>query len=310
MRLSGAWRLGVLAICVLAALLLAAALSPPTRTAGPCTMIGDAAMLRDVPEASGLAVSRRHAGVIWTHNDSGNETILFAVDMSGRELGRARLPFRARDWEDLSAGPCPAGDCLYIADIGDNDLARRNVQVFRIPEPEPAAARTARPDAFTLTYPDGPHNAEALFVAGDTLMVVTKDRSGTLYRAAAPTGEARGVRLERVGDLGLIGVTDAETSRDGQSVVVRTPREAAVYRTADLVGGPDKVRPALDDGSIRAIVRIPIGGLREPQGEGVALDGDVLYLASEGGRAGRLLSLRCSFPSLPLPSPPAPSAAP
>ena len=44
-------------------------------------------------------------------------------------------------------------------------------------------------------------------------------------------------------------------------------------------------------------MRIPIDGLREPQGEGVAIgEGGMLYLASEGGwltRAGQLLTLRC-----------------
>ena len=305
MRVTGGWWLAGLAACVFAALFVVAALSPET-AAGPCTTIGETAMLRDVPEASGLAVSRRHAGVFWTHNDSGNETVLFAVDAMGHARGRVRVPSRTRDWEDLSAGPCPpadgaqgeSGDCLYIADIGDNDAARRNVQVLRVPEPDLDTARTARPDVFTLTYPDGPHNAEALFVVEGTFFIVTKDRRGMLYRSTMPLVEPGG-RLERVGELGLAGITDAETSRDGQAVVVRTSREVAVYRTADFVGGPDKARPTLDDVGIRPMRRIPIDRLREPQGEGVALDGDVLYLASEAGgfsRAGRLLSLRCSLP--------------
>lgn len=299
------------AACVLAALFVVAALSPKT-AAGPCTMIGDAAMLRDVPEASGLAVSRRHPGLLWTHNDSGNETVLFAVGASGEARGRVRVPSATRDWEDLSAGPCPpfdtaqgtSGDCLYIADIGDNALERRNVQVLLVPEPEPTAARTARPEVFTLTYPDGPHNAEALFVIGGTVFVVTKDRSGVLYRSATTLVEPGEVKLQRVGNLGLTGVTDAETSRDGQSVVVRTSHEVVMYRTADFVGRPEKVRPTIDDGSVRPMLRIPIDGLREAQGEGVALDGDILYLASEAqgwSRAGQLLSLRCSLPSLRLP---------
>jgi hypothetical protein len=51
-------------------------------------------------------------------------------------------------------------------------------------------------------------------------------------------------------------------------------------------------------GKYSAIARIPLDGLKEPQGEGVARDGQGnLYLSSEGGpwnRAGRLLKLRCS----------------
>lgn len=291
MRIRGGRTLVVSMCCVVAAFVAVAWLSPK-RTAGPCTRIGDVALLRDVPEASGLAVSRRRPGLLWTHNDSGNATELFAVDASGSPLGRVRVPIRTRDWEDISAGRCPTGQCLYIGDIGDNEFARRNVLVWRVPEPAPDDRETARPDAFTLTYPDGPHNAEALFVVDMTVYLITKDRTGVIYRSTTALGDEPDVRMERIGELGLAVVSDAEASPDGQSVVVRNANEAIVYRTADLLRG----------GSALSGWRIPVDGLREPQGEGVALDGDVLYLASEGrpwSRAGRLLSLRCSLPSRP-----------
>jgi hypothetical protein len=292
-RIRGGWKLVASMLCVVGAFVVVAVLSP-NRTAGPCTRIGEVAMLRDVPEASGLAVSRRHPGLLWTHNDSRHATELFAVDALGARLGRVRVPIGTRDWEDISAGRCPAGDCLYVADIGDNEFARPSVRVLRIPEPEPGARVTARPDVFTLTYPDGPHNAEGLFVVDMRVYVVTKDRTGVIYRSTTALIDDPDVRMERIGELRLEVVSDAETSRDEQSVVVRNAHDAVVYRTADLIRG----------GSALSGTRIPVVGLREPQGEGVALDGDVLYLTSERGawnRSGRLLSLRCSLPSLPLP---------
>ena len=301
MRVRRAGMLGVSVACVAAAFAAVSALSP-TSTASPCKPIGDVAMLKDVPEASGLAISRRQTGLLWTHNDSGNATDLFAIDPSGTLKGRVRLPIRTRDWEDVSSGPCPSGDCLFIADIGDNGGSRKNVLLFRIPEPAPDARQTARPETFTLTYPDGPHDAEALFVAESRVFIVTKDRDGVIYGSVEPLSAERNVRMQRINQLQLGVVTDAETSRDGQSVVVRNSHEAIVYRTADLVRG----------GAVPSGVHIPVDALQEPRGEGVALDGDVLYLASEGrgSRAGRLLSLRCSLPSLPLPSRPSPSEAP
>jgi len=301
MRFGRAGMLGVSVACVAVAFAAVSALSPTAGTAGPCKTIGDVAMLKDVPEASGLALSRRQTGLLWTHNDSGNATDLFAVDSSGTLKGRVRLPIKTRDWEDVSSGSCPTGDCLFIADIGDNGGSRKNVLLLRIPEPAPDARQTARPDVFTLTYPDGPHDAEALFVADSRVFIVTKDRDGVVYGSVEPLNAERNVRMQRISRLGLEVVTDAETSRDGQSVVVRNGREAIVYRTADLVRG----------GAAPSGVRIPVDGLQEPQGEGVALDGDVLYLASEGrgSKAGRLLSLRCSLPSAPLPSRPSPSEA-
>jgi hypothetical protein len=289
MRSSGIWRLGISAAIVIAAFVVVAVLSPRS-TAGPCEAISRAT-LPEVPEASGLAVSRRHPSVLWTHNDSGHAPELFALDTSGIMQGRVRLPIRTRDWEDVSAGRCPAGECLYIADIGDNDFARPRVQVYRVPEPELRARQTARPDVFNVTYPAGaPHNAEALFVAGGRIFIVTKDRAGALYGSAEPLGRNGDVALQRLGQLDLGAVTDAEASPDETSVAVRTSREVVIYRTADLAAG--KIDPR---------TRISIDGLGEPQGEAVALgDTGMLYLAGEGrpwNRAGRFISLRCGVES-------------
>jgi hypothetical protein len=246
-------------------------------------------LLPDIPEASGLAVSRRTPGVLWSHNDSGHAAMLFALDASGNMRGRVRVPVATRDWEDVSAAPCPSGDCLYIADIGDNSLSRRRIQIYRVPEPAPAEAATPRPDIFSVAYPDGAHNAEALFVIDAALFIVTKDRVGGLYRSRPLLGETRDVTLERIGELGLRGVTDAEASPDGRAVVVRTSDEVVFYRTIAVVRG----------GAVPSAVRIAIGSLKEAQGEGVAWDANgMLYLASEGrawSPAGRLLGLRCSL---------------
>ena len=103
-------------------------------------------MLPELPEASGLAISRRTTGLLWSHNDSGNATVLFALDTSGKVRGRIRLPVLTRDWEDVSAANCTTGSCLYIADIGDNGLARRDISIYRVPEPQPGDAETARQD--------------------------------------------------------------------------------------------------------------------------------------------------------------------
>ena len=85
-----------------------------------------------ITEASGLAVSRDNAGVVWTHNDSGGAASLYALGRHG-EL-RATLPLSGAvnvDWEDMAIGPGPAGapDWLYAADIGDNDAVRPSVRV-------------------------------------------------------------------------------------------------------------------------------------------------------------------------------------
>jgi hypothetical protein len=273
---------------VLAAALLAAWIWRPATTAGPCVLLGGPTLIPELPESSGLAVSGRTPGLLWSHNDSGNAAVLFALDATGTVRGRVRVPIRTRDWEDISAARCPSGDCLYLADIGDNQRSRRQVRIYRVREPLPGDAETAPPEMFNASYSDGSHNAEAMFIVDADAFIITRDRTAGVYRATMPASDDRELTFRRIAELGLAAVTDAEASRDGTSVVVRTSHEAVLYRTADLMRGTST-----------PYFRIWIDGLREPQGEGVALDGNRLYLSSEGrpwSRPGRLTSLRCELP--------------
>ncbi len=62
-----------------------------------------------INESSGLARSERHPHVLWTHNDSGGQARLFAVDTrNASHRGVVRLERTgAVDWEDAAKGPCP-----------------------------------------------------------------------------------------------------------------------------------------------------------------------------------------------------------
>ena len=254
------------------------------QTPGPCE-VASTTPLPHIKEASGLTLSRRTSGILWTHNDSG-QPVLYAFDASGTVRGRVRVPnATVVDWEDVTAADCPSGDCLYIADIGDNDRSRSAITIYRIPEPQPADGHTAAAEVFTATYPDGAHDAEALFVVGDSLFVITKDDAGILYRIS-PKGPGR-VKAERIGELGFARVTDADVSADGKTVVVRTNNEVAFYQTAALVAGK----------SPKADLRFSVRQAREPQGEGVAFDGNrTLYLTSEGSDGVQLSALTCTLP--------------
>ena len=62
---------------------------------------------RAIGESSGVAVSRTYPGVLWTHNDSGDDAVLYAIDMAGNLIGRFPVSgARNRDWEDIDLGPC------------------------------------------------------------------------------------------------------------------------------------------------------------------------------------------------------------
>lgn len=107
-----AWRrLLTLAAAVALPLGLAAAawIWWPAAGPGPCVVVSGPAPLPELAESSDLAISARSPGVLWSHNDSGNAAVLFAVDTAGAVRGRVRVPIRTRDWEDISAARCASG---------------------------------------------------------------------------------------------------------------------------------------------------------------------------------------------------------
>jgi hypothetical protein len=223
-----------------------------------------------VVESSGLTASRRHLGVVWTHNDSGDAARLFAIGGDGRVLATLRLAgVEARDWEAVAVGRDDRGrPALFAGDIGDNLGAWPWVTVWRVAEPARLRDATVPAERYRLRYPDGPRNAEALLVdpRSNRLYVASKDEAGgALYRAPV---ELRGDRvnlLRRVGRVPAL-VTDGAFSPDGRLLVLRDYGAAHLYRAAG--------------GGRLATVALPF----QPQGESVAFsaDGRSLLAGSEG----------------------------
>lgn len=285
---------------VIVALLPGAPTAVLTQQNGRCRVVG-AARLPTVRESSGAAVARRTPGVIWTHDDSGEPAIV-ALDSTGVVRARVRVSgARMVDWEDIAVGPCPTGFCLYVADIGDNAAARREIVVYRIPEPSPQDRSTRQAEAFRATYPDGARDAEAIIVtAADSLFVVAKGDNGpvALYQFSTPLRTGIATRLKKVATLATKvsksqWITGASVSPDGRWVVLRTPASLLFYRAERLTKGV-VTDPLVFD----------IRDLREPQGEGVALRSDgTVYLTGEGGggggargRPGTFAAVRCQLP--------------
>lgn len=155
------------------------------------------ALLKDkrINESSGLAISRRSSGLLWTINDSGGAATVFGIDLRGETVTEIGLTnARNKDWEDLASGPNAEGQpCLFVADIGDNLSARPNVEIYEVPEPEAATGtqvhKLKATRVWKLRYPDGPANAETLLVHPKTgrMHILTKTLKGeaVLHRLPA-----------------------------------------------------------------------------------------------------------------------------
>jgi len=247
-------------------------------------------------EASGLATSRRGPARLFAVNDSAEPEVV-VLNPDGSRRGRVRLEGASvTDWEDVTSGPCPGGTCLFVSDVGDNDAVRQGISLYRMVEP-PDGTLSTRVERLDLTYPDGPHDAEALFTGPEgRLYLLTKEpRRARLYRLpSSPPGGTTSLRLELVavleagsGRTRFARITDAETSPDGTTVAIRT-NEALFLVATDV----------LTDGRLTGMRSFPLRVLREPQGEGVAIgqSGDVFLAGESGGgrrRDGTFARLSC-----------------
>jgi hypothetical protein len=252
-------------------------------------------------ESSGVAVSRKYRGVLWSLNDSGNPAWLFATDTLGRDRGTFAVTGATNvDWEAIAIAQCGSSDCLYIGDTGDNHERRPSVRLYRVREPVPnGGGGKARPTApaqrLELRYPDGPHDVEAIYVdqAGDSYLITKGGRAGVnLYRIPAAAWKAGNAMAQPLGSLpiqtGWLGgmlVTDAALAPSGQRVAVRTYRTIFLFRRSP--GGrlaPERGHPACSVAQL------------ERQGEGAAwLDEHRLVLTSEStvGYPGTVALAQC-----------------
>jgi hypothetical protein len=258
-------------------------------------------LLGNLPEASGLALSRRSSNLLWSLNDS-DDPVVIALSTTGQVKGQVRVAGAAiRDWEALSVGPCPGGSCLYVGDIGDDGAKRMQVTIYRVPEPQASDTTTAPADTFVFAYPDKAHDAESLFVTADqSLFMISKGHPTVLYRAPRDARPGSVATLTKVAELPLdkflddpdrrrSRITDAETTPDGEWVALRTNSDLLLLRTRDLVTG-----------KMNEVWRVDLRPLDETQGEGVAISnaGDV-YLAGEGGGhglPGTFTHVKCQLP--------------
>ncbi|MFB6778901.1 WD40 repeat domain-containing protein [Streptomyces sp. NPDC056352] len=226
-----------------------------------------------ITESSGLAASRAHPGIYWTHNDSEDGPYVYAVDSrTGKTV--ATITMRGvgapRDVEAISLGP---DGNLYVGDIGDNlNDSWDHVWIYRFPEPKVLKDATVRATQFDVKYADGARNAEALMVhpkTGRVYIASKNEDGGGLYEGPAVLSTGRTNVFRRVGEVPW--VTDGAFSPDGRELVLRSYFSARGYAFKDGRLGADHP------------VHAPLQG----QSESVTYtaDGSALMFGSEGARS-------------------------
>ncbi|WP_327043161.1 esterase-like activity of phytase family protein [Micromonospora ureilytica] len=272
----------------------AVALVPAAATAGAAAGT-PVCQVRDdrLREISGMVATDDGYVVINDGADDEARRRIFFLDQRCAVVRTVSFPSRPRDTEDLAVGK---DGTVWVGDIGDNDRTRTTVGVWRL------APGAKQPVLHRMTYPDRPHDAEALLLdASGRPLIVTKGGSGTVF-LYAPSTALRSDATTPLTALGQVTVpttttsnpfsflgrgviTGAASAPDGRRVVLRSYADAFEYDVPD----GDVVR-ALTTGTPR-ITPLP----DEPQGESITYSRDGRSLLTVSESAGQAAGTRSTI---------------
>ena len=227
-------------------------------------------------EISGIADSKINPGYLWGHEDSGSPAVIYLIGHDGNVLKSIFLKDATnRDWEDMVL----AGGQIYLAETGDNSQVFTDYLIYKFPEPAQTADTVKNIQTVRFSYPDGPHDAEALLVDSATMdiFILTKnDNPSRIYKLTWPYGTTN-IALP-AGTLDYSGVVSASLASGGVEILVKT--YGALYHYKRKSG--QNIAQTLQN------VYTQVQYVAEPQGEaiGFAADNSGFFTLSEKGAAG------------------------
>lgn len=193
----------------------------------------------DLNEASGIAASKCQPDVFWTHNDSGDASLIYAIDSVGKHLGVWDIGGAAnRDWEDIATIKSDGRCSLLIGEIGDNEHKHERIAIYRVEEPavsnESVSSTSkvplsgAKADVTYVNYPNEKHDAEALLAHpenGEVYLLTKSNKTPSHVYKFTPRFEGESQTLTKVGEITVPAipngsVTGGDISSDGRRVVL------------------------------------------------------------------------------------------
>lgn len=250
-------------------------------------------------EASGLAGSITNPGLIWTHNDGGDEARVFLIDEHANLKATVKLDsVKNRDWEDIAAGPGPVEgkSYIYVGDIGDNKADHKFKFIYRVEEPtanwdQVHDTTLFNVDRIKFQLPDGPRDSESLMIdplTRDLYIISKREEKVNLYRLPYPqstteeiTAELSVAKLEfnqygekfaseKDGQKLINGnhsdyynqIVGCDMSKDGNELLIKSYSSVYYWKRNQNETVAEMIK--------RKPVRLPY--LPEPQGEAITFD--------------------------------------
>ena len=184
------------------------------------------ALPEQIWETSGLIF---HNGKMITHNDSGNDPQLFEVDTTSLQITRTITIANATniDWEDIAQDD----EYIYVGDIGNNSGNRQDLNILKIAKADYDQSDMVTAERIDYFYEDQNNftaeqnsdwDAEALFVLGDDLIVLTKQwqSQGTVaYRLPKLQGAFLAERIDSYQINGLVTGAEYDNSANQLNII-------------------------------------------------------------------------------------------
>jgi hypothetical protein len=229
-------------------------------------------------EVSGITASFTVPGSLWAQQDGGNPAEIMLINEQA--VIQKRILLKAafnRDWEEIASGGGPMADSnyLYIAETGDNNAVYNNYTIYRFIEPRLSTDTIFQYDKINFQYPDGAHDAEAIFVSRqkDIYIITKRDAVSKIYKLPYPQNTGTVTTATPAGQLKFSGVTGAAFSKTKNELLVKTYSAIYYWKLGD-----NEVPEA-------AMQRTPLqlGYEPEPQGEAICFqyNGLGFYTLSE-----------------------------
>ena len=170
-----------------------------------CSNIGKLTYITKLPkklgENSGMVTIVD--STIWLIEDRGNKDEIYKVDFKGNLLKDLKVKnAKNHDWEDLARDE---NGNTYIGDFGNNSNKRKDLVIYKIPNPEIEAGEKIDAVKIKFSYQDQKYfppavaelnyDAEAFFYQNNSLYIITKNRTipfsgeAFIYKVPAVQGE-------------------------------------------------------------------------------------------------------------------------
>lgn len=192
-------------------------------------------------EISGIAYSDENK-LFWVHNDSGNSSDIYALGEDGDIKQVVELNnIKNIDFEDISLRRYEDKNTLYIADVGNNDLNRSEMYIYRFEEPlyiEGTSNKSKEkniinlePDVLTLNVADLGINFEAMMVENETgkifLVEKVKSKKARVYIVSKFDVDENNVFPSYYGEIdfemyGKQEVVALDISKDDKYILIKT----------------------------------------------------------------------------------------